>query len=183
MMSIELNKIYNEDCLKTIERFDDNFIDLIITSPPYNVNHKAYIDDLKHEEYIKWLEVIFTKLYSKMKIGGRICINIGDGKNGSVSTHSDIIQFMKKLYLSYTTIIWNIKPETNQKKFGHTAMFPEEIPKRMMKMFSYMNAIVYDPFMGAGTTAVACKKFNRNYVGSEVSKEYCDIAESRILNC
>ncbi len=59
-------------------------------------------------------------------------------------------------------------------------MFPVELPKRCMKMFSYIDSVIYDPFMGAGTTAVACVENKRKYIGSEISKNYCEIAERRI---
>ena len=42
------------------------------------------------------------------------------------------------------------------------------------------NDLIYDPFMGSGTTALACKELNRNYIGSEISKEYCNVIEQRI---
>lgn len=47
-------------------------------------------------------------------------------------------------------------------------------------MFSWVDSIVYDPFIGSGTTAVACLKTNRNYIGSEISDEYCEVALNRI---
>lgn len=248
---MQIDKIYNEDCIKTISNMADDFIDLIITSPPYNVNlgknkfnknpYDLYNDNKEHDEYILWLKSIFEKLYPKMKKGSRICINMGDGKNGAVPTSSDIIQFMKEIgYIFFTQIIWNkksaagrtswgsfcsprspsfptpyehilifcketrrlesegetdltkkefidwslalweIKPENKQKKYGHPAMFPVELVERCLKMLSWKNCIVYDPFMGSGTTAVACKKFSRHYIGSEISLEYCKIAEERI---
>ena len=250
---IELNKIYNEDCLVTIDNLPKECLDLVITSPPYNVDlgnnkfHKnpydIYNDNKNHKDYILWLKEIFFKLYDKLKDGGRICINIGDGKNGKIVSHSDIIQFMKEKYLVYTIIIWNksqignrtswgsfkspsspsfptpfeyilvfsknthklqYKGETdltkqefidwslahwtmahqnNQKKIGHNAMFPIELPKRCMKLFSWMDSIVYDPFMGSGTTALVCIQNNRNYIGSEISENYCNIAKERIGKC
>ena len=59
-------------------------------------------------------------------------------------------------------------------------MFPIEIPLRCIKLFSYKNSIVYDPFMGAGTTAVAAIQSNVYYIGSEISENYCSITEERI---
>jgi site-specific DNA-methyltransferase (adenine-specific) len=76
--------------------------------------------------------------------------------------------------------LWRFAPETMQKKIGHSAMFPIELPKRLLKMLSYKDAIILDPFMGAGTTAMACKMFGRNYIGIEISANYCRIAEKRI---
>lgn len=62
----------------------------------------------------------------------------------------------------------------------HHFRFPEWLPKYFIKNFSYEKEIIYDPFMGSGTTAKGCIELNRNYVGSEISPEYCDIAERRL---
>src|SRR5574344_955029 len=111
MMINLLNKIYNEDCLETLKRFDDNFIDLTITSPPYNVN----IDNNDHKEYINWLENIFKEIYNKTKNGGRCVINIGNGKNGKIPTQSDIIQFMSNIgWLPMAFIIWDKNTTSNR---------------------------------------------------------------------
>lgn len=75
------------------------------------------------------------------------------------------------------TNLWQINPETNSK---HPAPFPLNLVYKIVRYYSYENELVYDPFMGSGTTAVACKNLNRNYIGSEISKEYCDIAEQRL---
>ena len=68
------------------------------------------------------------------------------------------------------------------KKIGHPAMFPVELPRRLIKMLSWKNATVLDPFNGAGTTGVACNELGRDYIGIEMSKEYCDITKHRIDN-
>ena len=66
------------------------------------------------------------------------------------------------------------------KEYGHPAIFPEKLVERLLKLFSFKNDIVLDPFTGSGTTAVACINTNRNYIGFEISKDYCDIANKRI---
>ena len=63
---------------------------------------------------------------------------------------------------------------------GHSAVFPYELPDLCIKHFTKENDIVLDCFMGSGTTAEACIKNNRNFIGFEINKEYCDIAEKRI---
>ena len=243
-------RLYNNDCLDAICHLEDGSIDLTITSPPYNVNlgknkynkngYDLYKDNQEHSAYISWLERIFWWLYSKLRKGARVCINIGDGKNGKVPTHSDIIQFMTKIgYLPFGTIIWykgqvgnrcawgsfhspsspsfpkpfeyilifakesyklqttgttdlnkdefidwslalwNIQPETQMKRIGHPAMFPTEIPYRLIKMLSWENSTVLDVFNGAGTTGVACQQLNRKYIGIELSERYCEISANR----
>jgi len=246
--------INNGDCFYGLDIICDNSINLVITSPPYNVNlgnnkynknpYDLYNDNKEHHEYVKWLKNIFQKMYNKLVIGGRICINIGDGKNGGVATSSDIIQFMckdigyipmthiiwdkgqignrtswgsflspsspsfptpfehilifckesKKLlkkgisdltkeeFINWSLALWKFAPENRMKKIGHPGMFPEELPRRLMKMLSYPGDLILDPFAGAGTTLKVAKDLNRNAIGFEISEEYCKITIERILN-
>ena len=58
------------------------------------------------------------------------------------------------------------------KEFDHPAMFPEELPRRLMKLFSYKNDIVLDPFNGAGTTTLVAAKQGRRFIGIDVSEQY-----------
>lgn len=116
-MSIELDRVYNEDNLATLDRMEDGLIDITITSPPYNVDlgnnkynkfsYDRYCDAIGHNEYMANMENVFSKVYAKTKSGGRCCINIGDGKNGHIPTHSDYIQMMKGIgWIPMTLIIW-----------------------------------------------------------------------------
>jgi len=75
---------------------------------------------------------------------------------------------------------WVVPPEIRMKDFGHPAMFPEEIPRRLLKLFSYQNDLVLDPFNGAGTTTLAAWKTSRRFIGIDISSEYCREALSRI---
>lgn len=75
---------------------------------------------------------------------------------------------------------WSIAPERNMKKYNHDAMFPEELVKRLLKLFSYKNDIVLDPFNGAGTTTKVAKQLNRKFIGIDISDEYCKTAENRL---
>ena len=72
-----------------------------------------------------------------------------------------------------------MNPES-AKRIGHPAPFPEELPNRLIKLFSFTNDIVLDPFMGSGTTAIASIKNNRNFVGYEINEEYINLANNRI---
>ncbi len=76
---------------------------------------------------------------------------------------------------------WDIAPERDMRKYGHPAMFPEELAKRVIKLFSYKGDVVLDPFNGVGTTTVVAKKLGRIYLGIDISEEYCRKAEERIL--
>ncbi len=122
--------LFNEDCLLALDKIKNSSVNLCITSPPYNVNlgtnkynkfgYNEYNDNKEHQEYISWLKSIFSKIKNKLVSGGRICINIGDSKNGSIPTHSDIIQFMTKdlELLLLTTIIWNKNTVSNRAAWG-----------------------------------------------------------------
>jgi len=66
--------------------------------------------------------------------------------------------------------------------FKHPAIFPEKLAQDHILSWSNEGDVVLDPFLGSGTTAIACINTNRNYIGFEISKEYCDIANERIRN-
>ena len=65
---------------------------------------------------------------------------------------------------------------------GHIAMFPEELPKRLIKMFSFVGETVLDPFAGSGTTNLAAKKLGRNSVGYEINRNYKEVIEEKLCN-
>ena len=75
---------------------------------------------------------------------------------------------------------WSIAPERDMKKYGHPAMFPEKLVKRVLKLFSYKNDIVLDPFNGVGTTTVVAKRLDRRFLGIDISERYCKKAEERL---
>jgi site-specific DNA-methyltransferase (cytosine-N4-specific) len=66
--------------------------------------------------------------------------------------------------------------------FKHVAMFPEKLPELCIRLCSVQGDVVVDPFMGAGTTAVVAKKFGRQYIGFDISKEYVEMAKLRLKN-
>lgn len=122
-MKLLLNKIYNMSCENGIKRLKQQNIkiDCIVTSPPYNVDkgYDYYKDTKPYDSYIKWLRDIFDDCRNILKKGSSVCINIGDQKNGSIPTHSHIIQFMLKLdYKLLTTIIWNKKHVSSRTSWG-----------------------------------------------------------------
>lgn len=75
---------------------------------------------------------------------------------------------------------WAIAPEKNMKKYNHPAMFPEKLVERVLKLFSYREDVILDPFNGVGSTTVVAKKLGRKYLGIDTSKEYCKTAEKRL---
>ena len=243
-------KIFNEDCLITLQKIPKNSIDITITSPPYNLNidYNNYSDDKNIDDYIKWMTKILECLYISTKNGGRICINVPpdigalkDGSKISLDTvyynilhkvgfkyrtkivwnkntitsrtawgsfcspsnpnilpsfeyilvfykgnpkkegNKELIDITKEEFIPWTNGMWNIATES-AKKIGHPAPYPVELCDRLVKMFSYKKDIVFDPFMGSGTTGVSAIKNDRNFIGCEISEEYVTIAESRINN-
>jgi DNA modification methylase len=66
------------------------------------------------------------------------------------------------------------------KDYNHPAMFPEELALRVLKLFSFQNDLILDPFNGVGTTTYVAKILNRRYLGIDISKEYCERAKKRI---
>jgi site-specific DNA-methyltransferase (adenine-specific) len=251
-MKLTDSYVSNIDCVEGLKKLDDNLINLVVTSPPYNlgdvsvhnhIEYNTYKDNKEFSEYLDWLTDIFHITKSKLTDDGRVCINIGDQKNGAIPTHGYIMDFMFGLgYGHFTTIIWNksqtarrtawgsfmspscpsfptpfeyilvfynesrklthkgetdlekqefidwslalwnITGETRMKKFGHPAMFPEEIPKRLIKMFSYPGDVVLDPFSGLGTTCKVAKDLKRCYIGFETDEKYYEKSLERLKN-
>ena len=99
-------------------------------------------------------------------------------KNEKEFRHDNI---SKEEFIEWTKSIWTMNPES-AKRIGHPAPFPEELPNRLIKLFSFTNDIVIDPFMGSGTTAIAAIKNSRNFVGYEINEEYINLANNRIEN-
>ena len=75
---------------------------------------------------------------------------------------------------------WSIAPERKMKNYGHPAMFPEELVRRGLKLFSFENDLILDPFNGVGTTTKVAHELNRNYLGIDNAKVYCNTAKKRI---
>jgi len=244
-----LNKIICGDSEDILKQFPDDFIDIIITSPPYNFGLE-YKDD-KNKDAIYWhdyfdkLTRIWKGCYRVLKPAGRLCVNIQPLFSDYIPTHHLISKQLLELgllwkaeilwekhnynckytawgswkspsmpYLKYTWEFievfckeshkkqgnidkiditgdqfkkwvyakWDIAPESNMKKYDHPAMFPEELVVRLLKLFSYQDDIVLDPFNGVGTTTLVAHKLRRRYIGIDVSKEYCETAEKRLKN-
>jgi DNA modification methylase len=85
----------------------------------------------------------------------------------------------KEQFMEWTKSIWTMNA-VSAKKIGHPAPFPEELPYRLIQLYSFKSDIILDPFMGSGTTAIAALKSNRFYVGYDDNIEYVKLAENRI---
>ena len=84
-------------------------------------------------------------------------------------------------FKEWTNGVWTFNGES-KKRIGHPAPFPKELPYRCIKLFSYVNDCVFEPFAGSGTTLVVAKSLDRKSVGVEIDANYCEIAKKRILN-
>ncbi len=85
----------------------------------------------------------------------------------------------KDEFIEFTKSIWTF-PATSARKIGHPAPFPEELPRRLIELYSFEGDVILDPFMGSGQTAIAAIKGKRKYVGYDIDKQYCELAEKRI---
>jgi site-specific DNA-methyltransferase (adenine-specific) len=85
----------------------------------------------------------------------------------------------KEEFMEWTKSIWTMKAES-ARKIGHPAPFPEELPKRLIKLYSFTGDIVLDPFMGSATTAIASIKERRNFIGYETNEQYIELSNKRI---
>lgn len=236
--------IYNEDILK-IDAIDENSIDLIVTSPPYNVDikYENYDDKVPYGKYLEFTRKWLTKCYNLVKHDGRLCLNIplDKFKGGHQSVCADITTIAKEVgwkyhstiiwneqnisrrtawgswlsasapfvitpvevivvlynkkwkkthgsgksdidrdeFMAWTNGVWNFSGES-KKKIGHPSPFPVELPKRCIKLFSFIGDTVLDPFLGSGTTLIACAETNRTGIGVEINRNYCELAKERL---
>ncbi|MGQ9706972.1 MAG: DNA-methyltransferase [bacterium] len=258
MDKLDLNRIYNMDCIEGMKKIPDNSIDLAVTSPPYDEvrKYKGFSYDL-HLAGIELYRVLKdggiavmviqdqTKNFAKTLTSFRTivdwCDNIGfrlfecliykkygaegawwnkrfrvDHEYMPVFLKGEKPQYFNKEPLKIPskwggiTLVGGATRLTNGKvlkarpikinplkcrgtvweyltagdgsrlKHLHPATFPDDLPYDLIQCFCPEDGIVLDPFIGSGTTAVAAVKLNRNFIGFDISKEYCDIAEKRL---
>jgi site-specific DNA-methyltransferase (adenine-specific) len=116
--------------------------------------------------FVNWFEyiLIFNKL--------------GEPRVHTISPENKELSKLKSFEFSWAaTSIWAIDPEREQ---DHPCPFPEEIARRLIKLFSFYGDVVLDPFMGSGTTAMACKTLGRQYIGFDIEAKFCERSNSRL---
>ena len=84
-------------------------------------------------------------------------------------------------FMTWTNGLWTFNGES-KKRIGHPAPFPRELPYRCIKLFSYVGDVVFDPFLGSGTTLIEAQNNGRFGVGVEIDRGYCELAQKRIMN-
>ena len=245
-----------EDCMTFMETLDNEYLDMVITSPPYNLNVKynQYKDNIKRENYLKWLDDVFAEIKMKLKPNGSFFLNVGSSSSDPW-IHIDVANIARKYFVLQNNITWiksisikditygHFKPinskrfinnlyeniyhftkagdiELNRKAIGvpyvyksnikrfnigedkrcrgncwyipyktqtkdqkghHPAIFPEQLVEWCIKLHGYNgDTIIYDPFLGTGTTLVAAKKLNVNAIGTDIDKYYIDYAKERL---
>ena len=206
---MELNKIYNEDCLIGMQDIPDKSIDLIITDPPYGKKadkgtngfgssknrkytsewdkarpSKEYFDEMFR---ISKNVIIFGGNYFSDMLPPSNCWIVWD-KKGDVAFQNPFAD-CELIYTSFRKPIKKIVfkqqgfiTDSKDKRF-HPTQKPSELIAQLVEMFSEQNQKILDPFIGSGTTAIACINTNRNYIGFEKDKTYFDIANERIARC
>ena len=100
----------------------------------------------------------------------------GEWKKTEGTCESDI---SRDEFMEWTNGLWTFNGES-KKRIGHPAPFPRELPLRCIKLFSYVDDLVFDPFLGSGTTLVEAFANHRRGVGLEIDPSYCEIAKSRL---
>ena len=93
-----------------------------------------------------------------------------DGKENSIR---------KEGFLEWTKSVWTF-PAVSAKRIGHPAPFPEELPHRLIQLYTFIGDVVLDPFCGSGTTCLSALKSDRHYIGYDVEEEYIRLANDRI---
>ena len=103
----------------------------------------------------------------------------GDLKKAGKSANADIDA---ESFKEWVMAKWSIAPERRMREFDHPAMFPEELARRVMLLFSFRGDTVLDPFAGVGTVCVAARRNGRQFLGIDIVPEYCATAENRLYD-
>lgn len=244
---MEINKIYNEDNLLTMARMPNDFIDVVLTSPPYNIIRKnssdrgydLYKDGMSNEDYLKWTINIFAEFNRILKTNGCVIYNMSYGNENSNLMNITISEILKNTeFVLADIIVWKKSMATpnnvssnkltrivefvyifcrkieydsfftnkkvlKQRETGqdiyeniynfinaknndesndlNKATFSSELVRKLLNIYAKKNSLIYDPFMGTGTTAKACIIENHNYIGSEISEEQVKYSQKRLL--
>lgn len=210
MVNNWLNTIQNIDCMEGFRKLSNKSIDLILTDPPYGLNKTSVDNDsslalfysilpesyrvLKDDAFFitffstKFLPQIFKNnpfeyfwnfvLYCP---NGRVLSPIGCTKYMSCIVFKKgnprMIKRGKDIFVDTPGKL----VEPDEGFINHPTPKPKTFIKEILQMFSKEGDIVLDPFIGSGSTAVACKQTKRNFIGFEINKEYCKLTQERLV--
>jgi len=194
------NKIICGDCLEVMKQIPNKSIDLVLTDPPYGLPNEDFLQvkmALREMKRISKMQIVILDWRNPLTIkDGKYAelvweygwISGGRTKSNHFYPTHNTIHFLGENNFEFETKNGSIIKRQSgfssprqcsyAKKSGH----PHEKPIKLMKyLIEHTKAnTILDPFMGSGTTAVACKQLKRNFIGIEISPEYCKIAEKRI---
>jgi len=194
---MKINTIVNGDCLEIMKDMPDNSVDLVLTDPPYGIkadkmtmgsgNHKwdknindwdNFIPDKKYFDEIFRIsknQIIWGGNYFTEYLKSSVHWLIWDKLNPNLSFAEAELAWVNngkrvRIFKQYSA---------NLEKY-HPTQKSIELIKWCVVNYSEEGQTILDPFLGSGTTAVACQTLHRNFIGIEISKEYCEIAENRL---
>jgi site-specific DNA-methyltransferase (adenine-specific) len=214
MTMIELNRIYNEDCLEGMKRIQDGSIDLVCTDIPYGVcnrndnglrnldKNKADIETFpladflmeinrvtKGSVYIFCASEQLSEIRSALVQNGfttRVCVWEKTNPSPMNGQHVWLSGIELCVYGRKKGATFNehCKNTVFRHPCGRNKLHPTQKPLELFERFILASTnqgdVVLDPCMGSGTTAIACINTNRNYIGFELDKHYCDVANERV---
>ena len=218
---MDLNKVYNIDCVEFVKDNDMKEVNLVVTDPPFNIGFKynEHQDDMSDEDYIKLLSVfkdmpsvfiqypeetmkylipaigvpqevvawIYNSPLNKQfrLINWFNCIPDFSLITQPYKNPNDkrVKNYMLKGNQGGKLYDWwfvNQVKNVSDEKTEHPCQMPLEIMKRIILLTTKKGDIVFDPFMGSGTTAIACLETDRRFIGCEKDKKYFKINQDRI---
>lgn len=216
---LEINKLYNMDCLEGLKKIPDNSIDALITDPPFVFAggiSNGRSSEASDQFFLHWWKDICREINRVLKkdaqgfiwcdwrsaatmargfeLGQSYDCKISQmlfhyrempGQGNPFRNSVDMIAYLRgpkaqRDRIPNTTHNWISKYWYYGKHEFHPAEKDVEIAKQLINWCSDEGDVILDCFMGSGTTAIACLETKRQYIGFEMEKEYCDIAEKRI---
>lgn len=201
---LEINKIYQGDCLEIMRQIDDNSIDLVLTDPPYLkeflYTYKYLADEcpriMKRGASLLTIvghyaipEVIMI-FNGKIKYRWMFCMNQFEGSHARMAMGIEvmwkpILWYVKEVYPQGRGFIRDgfiVSGKSGQKKESHKWEQDLSWAKFFIEKLTKENDIVLDPYLGSGTVAVACKELKRNYIGIEIDPKCVKVAQKRLAN-
>lgn len=204
-----LNSIINIDCVNGFKLLSDESIDIILTDPPYGLQKQGITNDhnldayysimsesnrvLKKDSYFitffstKFLPDVFkNNPFQYFWNFVLYCPNSGVRSPIGFTKYMSCIVFKKgnPSMITRNKDLFLDTPgrmvEPDEGFINHPTPKPKTFIKDLLQLFSKENDIILDPFIGSGSTAVACKQLSRNYIGFEIDKNYCDLAINRL---